>query len=228
MRILAAAAASVAFALGVAALFQGFADLAGGSARVWMRAWEERGGVGDQAQWNAAFERLQLARRLSPLNADYSADLGRLMAWQSWQQSPGSEGFAASRVLADGYFLEAISKRPSWGFARAHYAENQLLQGRSGIEFQSALQKAIELSPWEPGVQRKVAWMGMAAWDLLPTELRDSVRESIERAVQLDVYRYEIVRLAVQYDWLPYLRPMMRSERQLATLELVLKQIERR
>ncbi len=69
--------------------------------------------------------------------------------------------------------------------------------------------------------------MGMAAWDSLPSELRDSVRENIERAVQLDVYRHEIVRLAVQYGWLENLKPMMRSNSQIATLEFVLKQIDR-
>ena len=228
MRLVAAAAASLAFTLGVTALLQGVAGLAGDSARVWMLAWQERGNVSDRAQWESAVERLQLARRLSPLNADYSADLGRLMEWHSWQQSPGSEGFATSRALADEFYLAAISRRPSWGFAWAHYAENQLRQCHSGNEFQTALRKAIELSPWEPGVQRKVAWMGMAVWDLLPTELRDSVRENIERAVQLDVHRHEIVRLAVQYNWLQHLRPMMRSEGQIATLEFVLKQIARR
>ena len=228
MRLLATAAASLAFALGVMALLQGFAGLAGDSARVWMLSWQEQGKVSDRAQWETAFERLQLARRLSPLNAGYSADLGRLMEWHSWQQSPGSGRSVASRALAEEYYLEAISSRPSWGFAWAHYAENRLLQGRSGKEFQIALGRAIELSPWEPGVQRKVAWMGMAVWDLLPTELRDRVRENIERAVQLDVYRYEIVRLAVQYDWLQHLKPMMRSESQVATLEFVLKQIDRR
>jgi hypothetical protein len=228
MRLFVAAAASLAFTLGVTALLLGLAGLAGDSARVWMLSWQESGNVGNWAQWETAFGRLQQARRLNPLNADYSADLGQLMEWHSWQRSLGIGESAASRALAEEFYLEAISRRPSWGFAWAHYAENRLLQGRSGKEFQIALEKAIELSPWEPGVQRKVAWMGMAAWDLLPTVLRERVRQNIERAVQLDIYRYEIVRLAVQYDWLQHLKPMMRSERQVATLEFVLDQIDQR
>jgi len=100
--------------------------------------------------------------------------------------------------------------------------------GRSGREFQFALQKAIELAPWEPGVQKQVAWMGMSAWKFLPDNLRVRVKESIGRAVQLDVHRYEIVRLAVQYDWLRHLRPMMRSKSQSATLDFVLKQVNGR
>lgn len=136
--------------------------------------------------------------------------------------------FKSNRALAETFYLEAISKRPSWGFVWAQYAENQLLQGNSGSDFQLALLKAIELAPWEPGAQRKVAWMGMATWDLLPARLRNDVRNNIERAVQLDVHRYEIVRLAVHYDWLPQLIPMMRSENQITTLNFVLQQIDSR
>ena len=226
MRVIAATAASLVFSLAVIALLQGFASLAGESARVWMLVWQKEGHVGNQQQWNAAYERLRLARQLSPWDADYSADLGRLMEWRSWMQSPGNEDSNSSRIRAGNYYRESIGRRPTWGFAWAHYAENQLLQGHSGPEFQYALQKAIELSPWEPGVQRKVAWMGMSAWKDLPASLRDSVEESIDRAVQLDVHRHEIVRLAVQYDWLQQLTPMMRSKRQAAALEFVLKQID--
>ncbi len=117
MRLLAAAAASLAFTLVVIALLQGFAGLAGDSARAWMLVWQERGNVGHPAQWESAHERLQFARRFNPLNADYSADLGRLMEWRAWQQRPGSAESAASRVLADEFYREAISRRPSWGFA---------------------------------------------------------------------------------------------------------------
>jgi len=193
-----------------------------------MSEWERQGTVANLEQWEIALDRQLLARRLNQLNADYSADLGRLMEWRSWQMRPGSEDFAKSRDLAEDFYIEAISKRPSWGFGWAHYAENQLLRRRTGREFRTALSRAIELAPWEPGVHRKVAWMGMATWDQLPPDLRERVKDNIERAVQLDVHRHEIVRLAVQYDWLPHLRPMMRTKRQMDTMSFVLKQIEAR
>lgn len=228
MRLIAAAAASAAFTLGVASLLQGFADLAGDGARVWMREWEERGGVRDGRQWEDAVARLSLARRLSPLDAGVSADLGRLMEWRAWQQSPGTGAFEASRAIAGEYYREAIARRPSWGYVWAHYAENLLLQGHAGDEFQTALRKAIALAPWEPGVQRKVAWMGMAAWDSLPPDLQEVVTGSIARGVVLDAHRYEIVRLAIQYEWMTHLEPMMRSESQIMALESVRKQVNRR
>jgi fermentation-respiration switch protein FrsA (DUF1100 family) len=92
MRLLAAGAASLAFTLAITALLQGFADLAGNSARVWMQAWEVRGSVSDRGQWETALDRLNLARRLSPLSADFSADLeqspGRRSLSRGYQQAP--------------------------------------------------------------------------------------------------------------------------------------------
>lgn len=225
MKILAASVASIAFTLAFAALLQGFAGLAGDGTRVWMVAWEERGAVSSPDEWQAASDRLLLARRLRPLDADVSADLGRLMEWRSWQENPGSEGFKASRNLAAEFYREAIARRPSWGYVWAHHAENLFLQGHRGAEFQASLRRAIALAPWEPGVQRKVAWMGMAAWEILPADLQREVKETVARGVNLDFYRYEIIRLAVQYDWLAHLEPMMQSEGQTVALEFVLKQV---
>ena len=227
-RLLTAATASLSLSLGAMALVLGIADLASVSANVWMRGWEEQGYISDLAQWDSAYRRLSLARRLNPLSADYSADLGRLMDWQSLRQSPESAKYAAYRARASQFHGEAIGKRPSWGYAWAHYAENQLLQGNRGYEFLKALDKAIVLAPWEPGVQRKVAWMGLATWDDLPEHLRVMVKESIRRTVELDHYLDEVVRLAVQFGWLDHLIPMMQTDRHRKVLEHILKQLERR
>jgi len=184
--------------------------------------------LSDPAQWDTAYGRLSLARRLNPLSADYSADLGLLMDWQSLRQSPESAKFAAYRVRASQFHGEAIGKRPSWGYAWARYAEDQLLLGKRGDDFVLALEKAIVLAPWEPGVQLKVAWIGMASWGRLPNRVRGLVEESVRRTVETDSNLIELVRLAIQYSWLDYLTPMMRTERQAAVLEYVLQQVERR
>lgn len=228
MRTLAALGASLAFALSLISLSHGFADLAAGSVRVWMREWQQHRQVSSAEQWTDAFERLSLARRLNPLNADYSADLGRLTEWRYWLQTARDERSGTPRALAGEFYRESLGKRPSWGFAWAHYAENQILSGQPGPDLEKSLRKSIELAPWEPGVQLKVAFVGMAAWDSLSPELRGEIRDSIERAVQLDVHRDEIVRLAIQYDWLDNLIPLMRTERQMATLNFVVERSRRR
>jgi hypothetical protein len=227
-RLLTAVTASLSLSLGVLALILGIADLASVSARIWMRGWEEQGYMSDLAQWDDAYRRLSLARRLNPLSADYSADLGRLMDWQSLRRSPESAEYVAYRARASRFHGEAIGKRPGWGYAWAHYAENRLFLGNRGDDFLLALEKAIVLAPWEPGVQLKVAWIGMAAWDDLPNPMRVIVEDSIRRTVDTDSNLIDAVRLAVQYDWLDHLTPMIRTERQLAVLERVLGQVERR
>jgi len=227
MRVLIGLAASLAFSLATLALLQGFAQLSAGSVQALMRDWEADGRIAEWGEWNVAVERLELSRRLNPLDADHSADLGRLMEWRSWRHGPYSSAFDTNRDLANRFYLEAINKRPSWGFAWAHYADNRFIQGRTGSEYQEALGHAIRFSPWEPGTQRKVAWMGIASWKYLRPELREQVRKNIERSVELDVHRYEIIRIAIQYDWMEQLESMLRSESQLATLKRVRQQMDR-
>jgi hypothetical protein len=227
-RLLTAVAASLALSLCVLALALGIADLAGVSANVWMQGWEKQGYVREPAEWDYAYSRLGLARSINPLSADYSADLGRLMDWQSLRQSPGSAKFTEFRRRAGQFHAEALGKRPGWGYAWAHYAENQLLLGNRGGDFLLALEKAIVLAPWEPGVQIKIAWIGMASWDDLPIRMRVLFEESILRTVQANDNFNDTVRLAIQYDWLDYLKPMIHTERQLAMFEHVLQQVERR
>ena len=226
-RLLAAATASLCFSLAGIGLGLALADLASVSARAWMAGWEEQQHVGDPESWDKAHDRLKLAHRLNPLNADYSADLGRLMEWRSWQElSDGSNGLKY-RAEADRFYGETIGKRPSWGFAWAHYAQNRLLAGKRDDEFRRALKNAMLLAPWEPGVQRKVAWMGMATWDDLPPPMRVMVEENLRRALTLESDLESLIRLAAHYGWLDRLKPMMRTERQSAAFNRVLEQRER-
>jgi len=226
MRTLAALTASLVFSLAVLAVVFGVADLAGNSARGWMTSWETQRRVGDAGQWEKAHSRLAFARRLNPLSADYSANLGHLMEWRSWHEPPDSPGFTQARANAEFFYLEAIRRRPSWGYAWANFAENRLLLGNSDGKFLRALEMAMALAPWEPLVQRKVAWMGMATWGKLPDPTRELVTENIRRIVELEDFSNEIVRFAIHYDWLEHLKPMLHSKRQRAGLEFVLKQVE--
>ena len=216
----------MSFSLAVIALGFGIAGLADDTVRVWMKSWERQRQLGDVSQWDQAYSRLRVARRLNPLNADYSANLGHLMAWRAWSQLPGSREHAEDRANAERMYLKSIGVRPGWGYAWASFAEIQLLQGNSGAEFVHALEMAIIQAPWEPWVQKKVAWMGMATWEDLPNPTREMVSENIRRTVILGRFPDEIIRIAAQYDWLEHLRPMLQTERQLDTAKFVHKQLE--
>jgi len=227
-RLLAAAAASLLFSLAVAALFWSLADIASVQARLSMAGWEAQQQAGPVEDWQRAYDRLRLAHRLNPLSADYSADLGRLLEWRAWQHAPGSPAYGRYREQANSLYLEAVAKRPSWGFGWAHLAENQLLRGIDDPIYRTALEKAIVLAPWEPAVQRKVAWMGMASWPSLPESTRASIRENVQRALDLAVYADEIVRLSLQYQWGEELAPMLRTPRQIETFNFVHRQVQAR
>jgi hypothetical protein len=227
-RLVAAVTASLSLSLAGIALTLGVADLASVSANVWMKGWEEQGYVNDPEQWNAANGRLNLARRLNPLSADHSADLGRLLDWQSLHQPADSARFAELRERARRFHAEAVGKRPTWGYAWAHYAEDQMLLGNRGDEFLLAMEKAIVLAPWEPRVQVKVAWIGIASWDGLPDRIRLMLVDSIRRTIETDSSLIHTVRMAIQYDWLDNLIPLVRTERQQALLDRVIEQAERR
>ena len=226
MRFLAALTASLVFSLALLAIVFGAADLAGNSARGWMTSWEAQRRVSDVGQWNQAHSRLLMAHRLNPLNADYSANLGHLMAWRSWHESPDSLESTRARADAEAFHLDAISRRPSWGYAWANFAENRFLQGSTDEKFLRAIEMAMALAPWEPMVQRKIAWVGMATWEDLPHSTRELVKENVRRIVELEDFSNQIVRLAVQFDWLDHLKPMLHTERQRRGLTSVLEHLE--
>lgn len=225
-RLYAALVASLAFSLAAMVAAFGLAGLAGDSVRGWFKTWEAQRHVSDVRQWHQAYSRLALAHRLNPLNAGYSAELGRLMEWNAWRQRPGSPEYVHSRSQAERYYGTAIAARPGWGYAWAHRAENRLLQGKADREFLRALEMAIVHGPWEPWVQKKVAWIGMATWNELPPRMRPIVKESIRRTVELGYFPNEIVRSAIQYGWLDHLQPMLRTEPQRRALAFVREQLD--
>lgn len=223
-RVFSALAASLLFSLAVIAFLRGTADIAGVPARVSMGIWEKQNRISSQADWQRAFDGLRFARSINPLNADYSADMGRLLEWQAWRHNPGSIEHTRYREYADRLYRVAAMRRPSWGFGWAHVAENRWLLGyRDGIYLES-LHRAMNLAPWEPGVQRKVARVGMASWGSLPDAARAGVRDTVRRALDLAVHSDEIVRLAYQYDWTDELLPLIRTRSQHDVFDFVSRQ----
>jgi hypothetical protein len=227
-RLLAGGAASLLLSMAIVAAFFSVANLASAPARIAMTSWEAQQRAGAEEDWKRAFRRLRLARRLNPLSADYSADLGRLLEWRAWQTSPGSRDYTWYRERADTMYVEAVIKRPSWGFGWAHLAENRFLLGGRDESYRFALDKAMVLAPWEPAVQRKAIWMGMASWPSLSESMRSDIRGTVQRALDLSIYTDEIVRLAIQYDWTDELVPMLRTQRAQEIFDFVNKRIQSR
>jgi len=221
-----ACAASLLFSLSIVAFVRGAADLASVPARVAMADWERQQQIGTEEDWERAYNGLRFARSVNPSSADYSADLGRLLEWRAWRHTPGSTEHVMYREHADRFYRNAIRQRPSWGFGWAHLAENRLLRGLLDESYLLSLQKAMDLAPWEPGVQRKVARMGMASWGSLPESVRSDVRDTVQRALDLSVYADDIVRFAFHYEWTHELLPLIRTQSQQDTYDFVSRQLD--
>lgn len=213
LRVLAAACAAVALVLAVWSAAWGWAELAMAGPRLSLGAWEEGRRLSTPGRWAAEVRRAARARAVNPLRADYAADLARLYAWQAWQQAPRPAVARASREAAARLFGEALGRRPGWGFAWAQFAESRLLAGAPRAGALQALGRAARLAPWEPDVQRKVIWLGLALWEALPPALQAEVTGTVRRALRIDNRVDVIVGLARQYGWSEHLAPLLAGAR---------------
>ena len=76
---------------------------------------------------------------------------------------------------------EALKLRPTSPFLWANLALSKLYLDEIDEEFFAALRYAIVLGPWEPASQLNVLFVGLAAWDRLDAELRQSIIGVLER-----------------------------------------------
>jgi hypothetical protein len=77
------------------------------------------------------------------------------------------------------YFGRALELRPTSPYTWANIAEAKYQIGDTGEVFAAALERAAQMGPAEPEVQRTVIDLGLAVWK----EVAAKTRSSIERAV---------------------------------------------
>jgi len=80
---------------------------------------------------------------------------------------------------ADRAISEALRLRPASAVTWANFAAQRYLRGDTGVTFETAIERAVELGPYESEVQRIVANYGLAVFD----EVRPSTKSAIEKAV---------------------------------------------
>jgi hypothetical protein len=148
-------------------------------------------------RWRQAFDRLYRARALDPLNARYAAELGRHYAWLAWRSGGVAEAALAYRRLSRAAYVESVSRRPSWGYAWANYAESRLLQGAAEEGTRRALERAMLLAPLETKTQLKSLLVAFSTWDRLSESQRVMTAGSLRRALSVDEDVDLILRMAV-------------------------------
>lgn len=92
------------------------------------------------------------------------------------------------------HLLEALVFRPTSAYTWANLTEALYKTGETGASFQTALVSSSKLGPFEPEVQRSVAFFGLAVWN----EVSAPVRADIERIVASGMRRnpLEMLRIA--------------------------------
>ena len=182
----------VSFAVGTAALLvlamhaaalRGLADVAYFPARSILADWSLQAAAPAPQRWIAARSALAEAHRLEPDNPLFVEETGRLYekrvaAVDATQ--PVARSFL-QRALAE--FRRAARMRPASPFTWTNIALVKFRLGEIDGEFRSAVANAARLGPWEPGVQRTLADIGLAGWRELPAQVRAVIAATIERGL---------------------------------------------
>ena len=217
--------ASVCLALAVWTISIGVAYLGAAPTADVLQAWQTSRSVSRVEQWEWVFERLHIARRLNRLRADYPGDIARLHMWQALAFPVDSPESRVHRVHAAAYYREALAHRPTWGLAWLNAAENHIMLAGIDSNAAQAFGRGNQVAPWEPGVQSRTIWMGLAMWEVLPGALRREVTGAVSRSLAINHDVTTTVRLAVQYGWIDRLRPMLLTDAQRDVLSLVERQM---
>lgn len=88
-------------------------------------------------------------------------------------------------AYARDYFRRALELRPDSPYTWANYAEIKYFLGETGPDFERALERAVELGPWEREVQVVVTDIGLAMY----RELQPATRAAVDRMIGFGMRR---------------------------------------
>lgn len=165
-----------------------------------------------------ALESYALAQRLDPLRPDFPASLGDMHVLLAAELPVWNAEAKAHHRAALEHYRAAISRRPSWPYTWVNLAAVKFRLAELDREFFSALERAAMLGPWEPQIQKTVADLGLAAWEVLPEETRAQVRANLDRGIHRQ--GEAVVRLALRHRRTELVAPLVQGD---AHLEAVLK-----
>jgi len=142
-------------------------------------------GRGSEAVFAESEAQLDIALERFPGNPDFLDLAGQLSVLQASQT--GVVG-AARRALLESAaedFRRALAVRPLWPYSWANLLAVKDKLGQVDMEFNVALNRAVELGPWEPGVQLQVVESGLRYWDRLGSIERALVQRKVLDALKV-------------------------------------------
>ena len=178
LALLLIALSAVAAAFGVAGIYRNEA-----ASLIQQWDWPEDEPGPTAGAWEQVQRYLWLANRLAPLDAQILDDLGELYELRADEAPDSEDGSDADRERALGLYRQALALRPAWPYTWADVALLKLTQKHIDAEFALALQRALELGPWQSPVQASIASGGLAVWDKLPEWLQTDVEQAVARGL---------------------------------------------
>ncbi|NKC13374.1 MAG: hypothetical protein GKR94_14625 [Gammaproteobacteria bacterium] len=179
----------------------GIADLSAQPAKNFLRDLHDYRAEVSAEQWSQAIAGLDTAIRTNPLSAHYKAERARLLEWRSWNGDIDSKRSLRWRAAAVAEFRRAIASRPTWGIAWAELAQCAALLDGLTAEVRAALERSVELAPWDRAVQRKILWIGLLTFNELDEKSRATVRGVARNILRLNQDVRLLEALSAQYGW---------------------------
>ena len=168
----------VAALLCAVAVRDGRADTAVEAAGREMKTWDAGGldpSRATQAWVRDDLERAQLAVPDDPASHEF---LGALAA--------RNLGDPASAGVAFEHFRSALVLRPTSPFTWLLLAKLRYNTGDTGADFERDLRRAVSLGPFEPDVERVVAFLGLAVYDQMSSSTKAVIDQAIVAGARRD------------------------------------------
>jgi len=157
---------------------------AGHSFAMWhFESWQKSTTPPDVRTWKWVHEAMHWSLRLDPGNAEYSNDMGRLYDYTAMNMVEHESQIHPLQIISLSFFRQATRLRPAWAIAWANLA---LLKHRIGIidvEFDHALDSAMQLGAALPSVQLVVAEIGVSHWQHLSVAMRRKLLANIHNGL---------------------------------------------
>ena len=167
-----------------------------------------------------AFEHNLQAQRLDPLNPRHRFRAAELFEWRAFLQRK-TPGYWKSNIdMAKKEYMWIITQVPASAYAWVSYAESLAELDVFDQRATSAIHRAIQLGPWDPGVLRRTIHVGMKHWNRWPEDVKQVVKDTVRRVFATQIHHADRVDLFVYkntliYDWEEELLPLIATEAQL-------------
>ena len=167
-----------------------------------------------------ALEQNLRAQKLDPLNPRHRFGAAELYEWRAFLQRKTPGYWESNISLAKEEYEWIIARIPASAYAWISYAESRAELGVFDRQTAAAIDRAIQLGAWDPGVLRRAIHVGMKHWDQWQDDVKRVVQDAVQRVFDMPVHHLDRLDLFVYrntqvYDWEEMLLPLFRTEAQL-------------